>query len=266
MTCDEARLQFGAVLEGSEDAASVEFSGHVASCTTCREQLDTLRTHWAALGLLGDSEPSSNLRRNFYQSLSAYQEGVAETRSGGRARWWQAWWPARPALQIAFSVLLIVAGTGIGYITSSSEDKNSAESAHLRSEIAGLRQLVTLSLLQQQSPVDRLQGVTWSYRVEHSDMEVLDALLRIINEDANIDVRLAAVDAFRGFSKNPVARRGLLQSLGKQTSPLMRIAVIDLLTQIQERSAAPQIQRLLEDPALDQNVRRRAQLALRRLE
>ena len=56
-----------------------------------------------------------------------------------------------------------------------------------------MRQLVTLSLLQQQSAGDRLQGVNWSYRVEQPDTAVLAALLTTVNHDPNVNVRLAAV-------------------------------------------------------------------------
>ena len=46
----------------------------------------------------------------------------------------------------------------------------------------------------------------------------------------------------------------------------MQIALIDLLVELGERSAAPQLERLIQEPALDQNVQKRAQLALHRLE
>jgi hypothetical protein len=266
MTCEEARLQFAGALEGAEEAVPAEFENHLESCAACREQLDILRTHWAALGLLADAEPSSNLRRNFYQALEAYQDGLRETQAGAQSAWWQGWWPKRPAFQVAFSLLLLAAGAGAGYITSFPNKKDTVEVSHLRAELTNLRQLITLSLLQQDSAVERLQGVTWAQRVDYSDEEVLGALLRTINGDPSVDVRLAAADALRGFSKNPLARRGLLEALARQTSPLVRIAVIDLLVELRERSAASQMQQLLEDPDLDPNVRKRAQLALHRLE
>jgi HEAT repeat protein len=108
--------------------------------------------------------------------------------------------------------------------------------------------------------------VAWAYRVDRSDTEVLDALLRTVNGDTSVDVRLAAVDALRQFSTNASARLGLAQSLPHQRSPLVQIALIDLLVELQERSATPQLRQLVEEPALDQNVQARAQRALLRLE
>jgi hypothetical protein len=140
---------------------------------------------------------------------------------------------------------------------------NSAEQmAELRDEMRGMRQLVTLSLLQQQSAAERLRGVSWSYRAEPDDVEVLSALLTTINQDANVDVRLAAIDALRKFADSPVAQRGIGQALPRQQSPLVQIELIDLITEFRIRSARPQLQRLADLPDLDENVRRRVEQAL----
>lgn len=263
MNCEEARLQFAAVLEGAEEPAHAALDGHLEGCAACREELDTLRTHWAALGLLRDVEPGPNLRRGFYQALEAYQEGLAQR--GAPAGWWRGLFAMRPAFQAAAAALLLAVGAGIGYV-SSRPAEGPREVTQLRSEIGSLRQLVALSLLQQQSAVGRLQGVSWASRVEPSDSEVLEALLRTIDEDASIDVRLAAVDALAEFGNNPAARKGLTSSLARQTSPLMQIALIDLLVRFRERTAVEPIRQLVARPELNQTVRTRAESALRGLE
>ena len=129
-----------------------------------------------------------------------------------------------------------------------------------------MRQLVTLSLLQQQSATERLRGVTWSYQTEPSDMEVLSALLRTINTDPNVNVRLAAMDATRNFSGSPIARRGLVQALAKQTSPLAQIALVETLVDMKQTDAKPHIETLLASADLDPTVRDRLQQAMRRLQ
>ena len=103
-----------------------------------------------------------------------------------------------------------------------------------------MRQLMTLSLLQQQSAADRLQGVTWSYRVAPSDTEVLSALLNTVNHDPSVDVRLSAVDALKAMKASPIARRGLIQALGKQTSPLVQVAITDAIVDLRDKQAPPQ--------------------------
>lgn len=258
MNCEDARNQFADVLMGGGDAVTTEFHEHVGTCTACRDELDMLRTHWAALGLLEDAEPDPSLRRGFYRSLEAFQEGLTH-----RQRPWLAWWPKTAALQVALSIALLFAGGAAGYWVSG---QNSPQVAELRQEVERLNQVMALSLLQQQSAFTRLEGVAWAYRVERSDSEVLEALLRTADSDPSVDVRLAAVDALRLFSDNASLRPRLAQSLPRQNSPLMQVALIDLLVELRERSAVPQLQRLLKEPALDQTVQKRAQRALYRLE
>lgn len=129
-----------------------------------------------------------------------------------------------------------------------------------------MRQLVTLSLLQQQSASERLRGVSWAYRAEPSDTEVLDALVAAVNHDTNVNVRLAAVDALRTFGANGAAREAVKQALSGETAPIVQVALIDLLVDLKETGAAPQLQRVAADNAADMGVRQRAEWALERLQ
>ena len=122
-----------------------------------------------------------------------------------------------------------------------------------------MRQLVALSLLQQQSASDRLRGVNFAYHVEQSDPQVLSALLTTVNHDPSVNVRLAAVDALRNFNDSPVGRKGVVQALAKQDSPLVQIAILDQIVELHEKSAVPDIQFLLSGQSLNPDVRQRAQ-------
>ena len=122
-----------------------------------------------------------------------------------------------------------------------------------------MRQLVALSLLQQQgSASDRLRGVTRSYRVQSSDTEVLSALLRTVNTDPNVNVRLSAVDALKQFDASPIARRGIAQSLHKQDSPLVQVALLDVIRDLRDRDALADVQELAADPNADSTVKQQA--------
>src|SRR5438128_11544340 len=79
--------------------------------------------------------------------------------------------------------------------------------AQLREEMSSMKQLVTLSLLQQQSASDRLRGVEWSCRLAQPDEHVLSALLRALDSDPNVNVRLAAIDALHRFASDATVRQ-----------------------------------------------------------
>lgn len=263
MTCEQARILIAEELGGPLAAmAGVELNAHLSACPGCRAEADLIRKTWAAMAALPEPDPRPYMPTRFHAALDAYQQGLRERPR--RAGFW-SWWPARPLWQFAVALGCLV----VGLFTGASVFGNrtaSGEVAELRKEMSGMRQLVTLSLLQQQSAAERLRGVTYSYRAEPNDMEVLGALLQTVNQDSNVDVRLAAIDALRAFANNPVARRGLVQALLKQDSPMTQIAIVDALTELGERSAVPGMRQLLSDPGLNESVRKRLTRAIETLQ
>jgi putative zinc finger protein len=258
MTCEEIEsrmAEYWSRTLGSEEEAAVD--AHLATCEVCRAEARRLGSLWRDLALLPLPEPGPGVRERFYEKLAAYRDGAAAARSTGL--WKHLGW------QIAAGVVLLFVGVGAGYSLRSSQAAN-AEVAQLRGEVGNMRQLVALSLLQQQSASERLRGVSWAYRVEPSDKEVLSALLTAVNHDPNVNVRLAAVDALRPFAAIQTTRDAVMQSLRQQTAPIVQVALIDLLVDLKETEAAPELQRVATDSATDIGVRQRAQWALERLQ
>ena len=256
MNCEEARKHFVDYWRGAlDEAGEAAFQGHLATCEVCRREAVDQKQVWATLGTLPDQDPGTQMRLRFYDSMRALKQSEADKQA-------RFWWSRHPAFQVGFAVAILLIGVVIG----SAITRQSGEVAQLRGEIYNMRQMVTLSLLQQQSAGDRLQGVNWSYRVEQPDTEVLAALLTTVNHDPNVNVRLAAVDALRNFSHSPVARKGLVQAIGKQNSPLVQIAVLDELVELRERSAAEPIKVLLAGSDLNSDVKQRAEWAIRKLQ
>jgi len=128
-----------------------------------------------------------------------------------------------------------------------------------------MRQMVTLSLLRQQSASDRLTGVSWTDRIDEPGAEVVSALLDTLTHDTNVNVRLATVEALRRFAERDTVRRGVVDAFDAQTSPLVQIAVIDFLVEAEGPRSAGLLMRLSEDPRLDEAVRARAARGLERL-
>ena len=141
-----------------------------------------------------------------------------------------------------------------------------ADLAGLQDEVHHMRQLVTLSLLEQQSASERLRGVDYSSRVDQSDTQVLAALLQAVNHDPNVNVRLAAVDALRKFARDPSVKGSLDQSLVKQESPLVQLALIDFLVDTRDKSAVPSLAALERSPTADKNVKEKALWGLSQLQ
>jgi HEAT repeats len=246
------------------ESQGTDFAAHIASCEACRSEMSRVGALWQSLDLLPLEEPGGKVRERFYEVLSAYRQGLASAETHPVRRWW-----IMPAWEMAAAAALLAVGLGTGYAVRGN-GQPPAEVSQLREEVAGMRQLVALSLMQQQSANERLKGVSWSYQVEPSDTEVLNALVTTVNHDPNVNVRLAAVDALRPFTGSPVthltARNAVVQALPKETSPIVQVALIDFLAELNERNAAPELRRLVSDPDIDVGVRKRAEWALERMQ
>jgi hypothetical protein len=275
MICDRIREQIPEVLAGRLDAAAREnLIDHLETCSACRAEVAELGVVWRGLDAMAEPEPSPQMRARFLETLHAYEEGFQEAQrketysAPGRSSWWAALWPAQPAWGAAFAALMLVAG-GIGgrflLAPRATEPGSNPELSQLRGQVESLRQLVALSLLQQESPSSRLRGVNYSFQMTQPDREVQQALLHAVNHDTNVNVRLSAVDALAKFANNPEVQRALTDSLPVQDSPLVQIALIDLLVQLNARDAAPAMEKLAKQSDANESVRQRAASAFEKL-
>jgi len=216
MTCDQVKEHIADYLAGAlSQTEAEELDEHFAQCAACKQETAALSETWEMLGLLESeqlsAQPSAQLRPRFYESLEAYRHGLESAAPAPARRrffdWgWQGW---------AWSAALLVGGLAAGHWLGQGA-RGRADLAGLQDEVHHMRQLVTLSLLEQQSASERLRGVDYSSRVDQSDTQVLAALLHAVNHDPNVNVRLAAVDALRKFAGNPAVLGTLDQSLVKQ--------------------------------------------------
>jgi hypothetical protein len=205
--------------------------------------------------------------------LAAYQAGMAAAeqaarpvvRSVGTAPR-VAWFPTQPVWRFAMAAGLLLAGILCGRYLPQAGAGGNSEMAQLRSQVENLHQLVAISMLQQQSPSARMRGVTYTEKISQNDPQVLDALLQAVNHDSNVNVRLSAVDALQKFATGPEVALAMVNSIPEQESPLVQIALIDMLVQLDARGAAPGLARISKDMKMDEMVRQRAAWALHKME
>jgi hypothetical protein len=269
MTCTTIRERFVDYLTGELPAGELsEFRAHLASCPACREELEGLSAVWTNLGVLPQESPSGALRGRFYGLLEAYKEGLGKDRDkmglgqilSQRLR---RLLPRNPAYQIALALVLMAAGLGSGYLLNlRSRTTARTEVAGLRDEVDEMKRLVAVSLLKQASPSERLLGVSWSARIDRPGDEIIQALLDTLNHDSNVNVRLAAADALYLFYNHAEVKEGLVDSLARQTSPLVQMSLINLLVEIRERRAVEALRQLVQEEKLNPKVKKRAELGL----
>jgi HEAT repeat protein len=141
----------------------------------------------------------------------------------------------------------------------------SNEIAVLRQEVANTKEMVALSLLKEQSASERLRGVDYSVQMPRIEPEVVKALIQAVNQDASVNVRLAAIDALSRAAGQPQVRKSLEQSLVSQESPTVQAALIGYLVDARDRQAVDVLREISKRPDLDITVRNRADRATQQL-
>ena len=270
MNCKEIKDKFPDYLIGDLDVTGEKnIKNHAATCASCREELENLTETWTKLGVLPEEQPGENLRENFYTMLESYKAGLEQKKQGfGTKKWLDSLfgkiWPRRPVFQFAFTLFLLLIGFSIGLFLPTANPDNT-ERRELRQEVRDLRQSAALAMLKLDSSSERIRGVSFSTQVKNPDQKTLVALLDTLNHDPNVNVRLSAVDALYLFSNEPLVKEGLIQSLSQQESPLVQIALIDLIADIREKRAVKALKELIKQQKVNPVVKKQAELSIQEL-
>ena len=229
MNCDQAnKLIVDSLMGELGGQERRELDQHLASCQSCRHEAAGVEGLWQDLGDMDETRqevPTEKLTRRFRLALADFEDDSLETtRRPGFAEWWAGLWSARPAWQAAFAASMLLLGVLVGTGLTSGRASRS-EIDQLRAEMNTMSRAVTVSLLDHQSVAERLRAVSWS-RMAGSDDQVLTALLDSARQDPNVNVRLAAVDALAAHAHTVPVRRGLLETLDVEESPLVQAALL----------------------------------------
>jgi hypothetical protein len=268
MNCEKIREQIPECLAGHLDKAAREnLVEHLETCAACRTEVAELNAVWRALESLKPVAAEPAMKARFMEVLEAYKAGAGQLSGLPKTSPRNVWYPVAPVWQLALAASLLVGGVFLGRYEARPQPQplaSAPEVAQLKGEVESLRQLVALSMLQQQSPSARLRGVSYSEAMTQPDRQVEEALLYAVNHDSNVNVRLSAVDALQKFA-TPQVIRAMVDAIPLQDSPLVQIALLDMLVQLHATSAAPQLTKLSQNAQVDEVVRQRAAWALQKL-
>ncbi|HXA84515.1 MAG TPA: zf-HC2 domain-containing protein [Candidatus Dormibacteraeota bacterium] len=271
MNCGEIGELLPDYLQGrlSPDHAG-EVEKHLATCVTCGEEAAL----WKKLAVLPEEQPSPALESRFKAMLESYQEGRWEKTSLAAEKiktplpmlWGLGNWRQLPAAGIVWACLFLACGYFIGKHSDRGPDTAAlAQLNEMRQELGATRQMVALSMLQQQSASQRLEGVSWSTRLPEPDPKVMGALMHTVRFDNSVDVRLAALDALGRYADRPEVRRELVDVLQTTQSPMVQVALIDLLVDLHDKSAVPQFKKFQQDPHVNPTVKKRVDWGIQQL-
>ena len=183
-------------------------------------------------------EPGARLKVSFDKLL---QEEIAKQKSSKTISL------SQPVMyRMAAGVVLVMVGVGIGYWINKNQQREN-EMLALKREVHATKQMMLVMMDNQQSASQRIQGVNVALKIDRADDEVVRALSKMMNEDPNTNVRLAALDALSKFHEEPLVRKELIQALGKQKDPVVQIALIQLMVRMKEKGVAKDLERIIDD-------------------
>ena len=232
-----------------------------------RREADGLDATWRMLGAIDAPAPDSDRMR---ARLDAVLDAVEHAAPPAPRRWFgrRDVDGGRYAVRGLAAAAVLLVGIALGRFVVPDTRRpadSSSEIAAMRSEMRELREMVSLSLMQQQSASDRLKGVTWTGQLDRPSGEVVAALLDALMHDPNVNVRLATIDALERFASRDDVRSAAIEAVSRQMSPLVQIALIDFIVEKHGREAVDTLRRLSMDDMLDAAVRARAKQGLQQI-
>jgi hypothetical protein len=183
-------------------------------------------------------EPSGKLKANFEQVL---QEELAS-----QARPTKTVFFSPVVYRVAAGFVLLMVGLAVGYKINQS-NVEADRLARLEKELEANRQMMLAMMDNQLSASQRMIGVSVAYEMEKPDDEIVNVLVKTMNEDVNTNVRLAALDALGKFSNEEHVRNELIGSLKTQKDPVVQIALIQLLVTMKEKGVLNQLEKITRD-------------------
>lgn len=194
--------------------------------------------------------PSNDLDDRFYHML-ALQKKQSRSFSWGSFFSWPELAP-----KLAFASIALIMGIGIGYILQPKETPANDIQA-LSAQVTDLKEMMMLSLLEKESATERLKAVNLTRDMGDASTKVTGALIQTLNNDENVNVRLAALEALIPYLKESEVREELIRAIAKQNSPLVQVALAELMAKIQEKASVKELEKIIQSDRTPADIKNR---------
>jgi len=204
-------------------------------------------------------EPSERMDNQFKSFLAAEISAHKKTKTTSLLVN-HPFWHFLSVKQIAFSAMVLILGVLIGNQLNRWDNQSTDDLASMEiTEVQQVRSQLVMALIDQPSANKRLQGIDEASKLHQITDIIINALFKTLNNDPNTNVRLAAVGSLANYTDNPKVREQLVQSITKQISPMVQIALAELMVNIQEKSSVDSMKEMILNPDININAKRKFQ-------
>ncbi len=244
----------GTISEGDEEVLNQFLKEHPA----LESELEELEHTWNLFEGIKRPEPSQQMDARFEGMLHAYMEqpqqkmpNVLDWIVEKMTRSWQV------------GLASLVMGLFIGWWMFPSQNQQK-DIAQLSGEIQSMKEMMMLTLIEQPKAQERIRAVNLAAELPKADKRVIEALITTLNHDENLNVRLASLESLVRYADLPDVRHALVDALKMQKSPLVLVAIADVLVALQEKSSLQTMEEL-KDKTTDEIVKEKLNQSIKTL-
>ncbi len=265
MKCEEVEKLMIDYLDNTlEQGLRQKIEKHLEICERC---LDELKDSQKVLNLISKDEmvkPEDSLRINFYHMLHSQIKKSEESKTSSFRKPLAPWYNLS-RYRFAAGLALLICGTFIGILIHAGLNNSYAanELKQLHSEVSDLKKATMFTMLKEASSSDRIQAVSYAGDLDNADENVIEVLVKTLNNDKNVNVRMAAAYALSKFADKKAVCDSLVKSLTLQNDPILQVTLINILAERKEKSALRPIQEIIANKSTLKEVRAVAENSLR---
>lgn len=207
------------------------------------------------LGSISIPKPAKKMSTRFYTMLEEEKKSVRGSWQASLAGYIKKWTDELTIPKLAYAVVLLVIGGFIG----SQLTGNQSEIEQLSQEMQAMKEMMMVNMLEGASAADRLKAVNISSELPRADFEAIHALLFTLNNDPSVNVRVQTIEALKRWGNDERVRQGLVRSIAKQESPNVIIELADAMIELELKSSAPELEKILEERDFEYTVKQKIQ-------
>ncbi|MTI41411.1 HEAT repeat domain-containing protein [Fulvivirga lutimaris] len=187
-------------------------------------------------------EPGKKMDEGFYSMLADEKSKINAKPTLSIIEWWnsirQSQW------QWAYSFVILAIGLIAGYLINKPSSNNIST---LTAEVQEMKEMMMLSMLEKQSTTERLKAVSLTSDMPDTSDKVAAALINTLRTDENNNVRMAAIEALAKYTNMPTVRKEIIASIQYQDSPLVQLALAELMVAMEAKEAPDAFRELWEE-------------------
>lgn len=234
----------------------LEVKRHLEECASCMKAYEQELLLEEEFSSVKPSIPGQKLKSGVFAMIEEEKKALNKESKQVFFSSWQT------VSRVAAAVALLVLGYWLGSRETNTVTDNN-QVAEMKQELGEIKEMLMLANLKAQYPSERIQAVSQVESYGSADPRMVEALVTTLNTDASPNVRLAAANALQKFAiANDTVRAELVRSLEFQTEPIVQIALINMMVELEEKSAVNKLKSLIDNVETIPEVKRQARLGI----